>query len=114
MLIFPARSQYTMEEPKTVLLPNFGSGNTTAAETIIYILCQEWPLSLKELHHRTTKECNRNVTFQAMHKATKKLVENRILTKKDFTYAINTAWLDEITEFSRITKERYKTNQPFG
>ena len=36
-----------------------------------------------------------------------------ILTKKDFTYAINTAWLDEITEFGRIMKERYN-NQPFG
>jgi len=39
---------------------------------------------------------------------------NRILTKKDFTYAINTAWLDEITKFGRIMKERYDNNQPFG
>ena len=103
-----------MEEPKTVLLPNFGSGNSTAAETIIYILCQEWPLSIKELHHRTKKECNRSVTFQAVHKAAGGLVEHNILYKENNTYRINTAWLDEITKFSRIVKERYDKNQPFG
>ena len=65
--------------------------NTT--ENIINLLETNWPLSLKEICVQITK-CNiRGVSYQAVHKQVKKLLEKNILEKNNNKYKLNIDWI---------------------
>lgn len=97
----------------TVLLPKLKASSRSAAETVVQILCREWPLSLKEIHYRVTKEYGKQISFQGVHKAVKRLVESKVLLKEDRRYMINKIWLDEIIKFGENMKAVYCNSSNF-
>lgn len=93
-------------EQTILLMPN-RTNNRTIAELTITILSQEWPLSLKTIQRKITKEYGKKASFQATHKALKKLLEKNVLTKQDLHYEINTEWLKQLNNFSLETMQAY-------
>jgi len=81
-------------------------GNTTKA-TIINILSQNPPLTLKQLHTELEKQNNKPITYQATHKAISEMITDTILEKtQDKKLQINKDW---ITKGSAIF-EKIKSN----
>jgi len=88
-----------------IKLPNVKENSVS--NLIILLLTEEWPLSTKGLHRRITRQHARNVSFQSVHKAVKKLQNENILAKTENYYKINSAWLKQIENFSTTINQKY-------
>ena len=101
--------------PGKLNLPNVGSQKGSTKDTIITILSREWPLSAKELYNRVKRE-NRvtSVSYQAVHKTIKQLLEQHILEKNNEGYLINKVWIEKTKEFSENLSRIYQTKQNQG
>lgn len=84
-----------------------GNGKNSVAEIMITILASEWPLSMKSVHYRLTKRHSMDVSFQAVHKAAKKLVEEGILERDKSQYFLNKTWIDSLHEFAEQIRKEY-------
>lgn len=76
----------------------------TTKGQIIYCLSNEWPLSAKELHKAIRKKFERGITYQAVHKVVKELVNEKVLEKKERGYSLSTVWVDRMGEFLKNVK----------
>lgn len=74
-----------------------GKGRDTK-DLIINILSNEWPLSAKKIYNEIKKQ-GKNVTYQAVHKAIKELLNEGILTKQAKEYSINSDYIKQIKDF---------------
>ena len=92
---------------ETIVFPRL-SNNKSTSELIVICLANEWPLSLKALHHRIQKEHGKQVSYQSVHKAAKKLLEERVLRKEIRHYRINLEWLDHVHIFAKTVKKAYR------
>jgi len=95
----------------TIQLPLLTNSNQSVAELILYLLTEEWPLSTKGLHRRITRQHAKNVSFQSVHKAIKKLHNEEILTKTENYYKINPDWLNQIKNFSTTINQKYEQTE---
>ena len=75
--------------------------------TIIELLSNTWPLSMKQIHTTLTKKQNRSITYQAVHKAIKELLEQDILFKKEQKYRLNINWIRSIKAFCSNMENSY-------
>lgn len=76
-------------------------------ETIISILSREFPLSIKKIYNKVKKEYNLNVTYQAVFKIIKEMIEDNILEKFDKEYKLNISWIKELENEISIIKKNY-------
>jgi predicted transcriptional regulator len=74
-------------------------------------LREEWPLSLKEIYFCIVREHGLNISYQAVHKALKQLVESRVLEKREKRYCLSIEWIREIRRFGERMKKEYKCNE---
>lgn len=81
--------------------------NTTVSELAIYLLSENWPQNLKSLHLQISQQ-GKTVSMQAVHKSVSRLVEEKILQKKDKQYSLNKEWVEQINSFSSQAKQAYK------
>ena len=95
----------TTEMDYTIKLPNMKE--KSVSNLIILLLTEEWPLSTKGLHRRITRQHAKNVSFQSVHKAVKKLQNENILAKTENYYKINSTWLKQIENFSTTINQKY-------
>ena len=99
------------EMESTIKLPTLNTRNSTLAELVIVLLTHEWPLTTKGIYNRVNRNFANGVSFQAVHKAVKKLREQEILSKKDSYYKINVKWLEQINKFSNQVEKLYEKNE---
>ena len=103
------------EQEETIKLPQIRTAkDKTVAEIAVHVLSREWPLPLKSLQWKVNREHGKGVTFQATHKALKKLVKEGILVKKNKYYELNQKWLDQIVEFGTQTRQAYSKGKSDG
>jgi hypothetical protein len=95
----------------TVKLPTLNQKDKTIAEIIVVLLIEEWPLSPKGLYNRVIRRHSKVVSFQAVHKAVKKLEAEEIIIKKDKYYKLNPEWLKQITTFGNQVASDYEKNE---
>jgi len=93
----------------TIKLPNVKENSVS--NLIILLLTEEWPLSTKGLHRRITRQHAKNVSFQSVHKAVKKLQGEEILTKLESYYKLNPVWLKQIEDFSTAINQKYSETE---
>lgn len=79
--------------------------------TIMSILNREGALSTKSIHGQVKKN-GIGVTYQAVHKMLNKMVENKVLNKKNKLYVINLNWVIELEKFARDMKRVCLTRAP--
>jgi len=74
--------------------PTLGKGTSTK-DTIIQILSEEWPLSVKQIYERVKKKSDHPLTYQAVHKVIKQLLGEGIVELKGKNYILNKNWLKQ-------------------
>ncbi len=81
-------------------------------EAIIIILSNEWPLSAKKMYNKVRK-MGLSVTYQAVFKTIKQLIDEGMLQKDEKEYKLNVKWLKKIDkESERILNQYEKMNVP--
>ena len=98
-------------EDWNIKLPLLNHRDSTISEFVVMVLTEEWPLSSKGLLNRVKRMYAKEVSFQAVHKAVKKLHSEEILVKVENYYKLNPEWLKNIGKFSSTVIERYDRNQ---
>lgn len=88
------------------LFPLLGEQSTTK-ESVIRILSQEWPLTTKEIYRKISKENNKAISYQAVHKALNQLSDQHILSKQNQAYQLNAHWINQIKNFGQTIDHVY-------
>ena len=83
--------------------PIFGSD---ARAQIIEILKAENAITAKKLFAQLKKQYASEKTYQSVHKILQKMIDDRIIVKKDLCYEVNPEWISEVEEYaSELRKE---------
>jgi hypothetical protein len=90
-----------------VTSPGQVNGDGKVKDAIVNVLRNEWPLSLREIYFAVVKHYSLRVSHQAVYKALKKLVENKVLIKHERRYCLNIEWIREVKQFGVILEEAY-------
>ena len=69
-------------------------GNSSR-DFVVRALSEEWPLSAKEIFNRVSKESNKELSYQAIHKVLVSLTDEKILVKQNGKYLINLSWVED-------------------
>ncbi|MFA6268879.1 MAG: hypothetical protein WCW13_06380 [archaeon] len=77
------------------LVPLLGSSTKSA---IVQVLTEK-PLTLKELNAQVNKTIQKPITYQALHKATKEMINDGILIKNLKNIEINKEWIGDVEKF---------------
>jgi len=70
----------------------------SAKKNIIFLLSQEWPLGVKEIHSKLERQ-GITVSYQAVHKAVGELVDQGILGKRGSEFQLNEDWIQSNKQF---------------
>lgn len=88
-------------------LPIITNDEKTISEIVVEILADEWPLTTKGMWRRIRKRYAKEVSFQAVHKAVKKLYAETVLFRSGNYYKINLRWLNAIEKFIITINKNY-------
>lgn len=78
-----------------------------AREAVIKILSEEWPLKTRQILTKMSRFYGLEVSYQAVYKTLKQLLDQRIVDKSADGFNLNTDWVKKtIAELKRI-EERY-------
>tara|TARA_Y100000310_G_scaffold343654_1_gene452291 strand:- start:4094 stop:4951 length:858 start_codon:yes stop_codon:yes gene_type:complete len=80
-------------------------------EMIIMILATDFPLSIKKLKLLLKKNFNKSVSYQAIHKEVNKLLEDKMVVKKDNKYMLDLTWVREVGFFSDLILSTYSSEK---
>jgi len=95
-------------------IPTLVSKNILVRDMIIHILAEGSPLGLMQLYNKIKKNPrNKSVTYQAIHKAMKSLLEDDVAEKIGKMYGISNKWIDKISIFVENMKETKLKNNIF-
>ncbi|MFH1664054.1 MAG: hypothetical protein ABH986_04585 [archaeon] len=94
-----------------VFIPKTGLNQKRLSDIIIFLLVQEWPLTVKGIQSRTKNKFSRNVSLQAVYKEINKLEKENIVLKSGSYFKLNLEWLKEIQSFGEKTLENYKLKE---
>lgn len=83
------------------------NGRVSLKESVIQILSEEFPLTIKQLIARHYRLANVKVSYQAVHKETQNLVDAGVLIREGKEYLLNVKWLKESSEFFSETEKTY-------
>lgn len=89
------------------MLPKISPGKSSTRELIIDVLSDKWPLSIKEIYNTTNRKF-KNMTYQAVHKTAKQLVEDGVLEKTNKKYQLSASWIDKLKKVSTHLDMKYK------
>ncbi len=77
---------------------------------IIEILSENWPLKGKQIHNKLQRGYEVSVSYQAVHKQLKQMLEEKILLKNKSGYCINEEWIEKIQKNTELMAEKIKGN----
>jgi hypothetical protein len=83
------------------------SKQSTTSENIINLLGTRWPLSLKEVFADLSKYSDSKVTYQAVHKQVKHLLDKKILEKDTNKYKLSIDWIAKEKDFFEYLENNY-------
>ncbi len=96
-------------------MPGKKSTESKTKDIIISILIRDHPLTSRKLHRALKAEYQYMVTYQAVHKAVKLLLEQKVLKMEGKGYSINEAWIENVTKFVDELHSVYHKKKPlFG
>ena len=81
------------------------------AELVLIILTEEWPLSTRGLVNRLKRFHAKEVSFQSVHKAVKKLYKENVLWKDQNYYKLNPEWITSVSKFYGDLEKIYAENK---
>ena len=91
--------------------PQFNLRNASTKEQVIYFLSNEWPLSVKQIYNKVSKESKSGISYQAVHKVIKRLEEDGTVVQNGKDYKLSDDWLFSLKKFSDEVHGRYSKTQ---
>jgi predicted transcriptional regulator len=85
----------------------FTGGNQRVRDHILVILSEDFPLTPKALFTRVSKQ-GKEVSYQAVHKTIKQMVEKKILLKTDKGYRIAPEWVQHAKEYIQLLEKTFQ------
>lgn len=76
-------------------------------ESIISILSREFPLSLMKIYNKVKKDYSLDVTYQAVFKVVKEMLNDGIIERREKEYQLNVKWIKELENELDIIKKSY-------
>ncbi|MBU2100288.1 hypothetical protein KKG83_03835 [Candidatus Micrarchaeota archaeon] len=70
-------------------------------DVIIDILSNEFPLTVKQVYIRLKRNHGVNVSYQAVHKHIKQMIENKVLSKDGNDLFINYSWIKKLSNYAK-------------
>jgi len=92
--------------PISITIPSLGKPKTVK-DAIISILTGEWPLSARKIYNRV-KNMGLDVSYQAVHKTTRELLNDGIILKEYKAYSINKNWIYGVKFFADNLSKVYE------
>jgi transcriptional regulator CtsR len=77
-------------------------------DIIISLLNESSSLSAKEIHSKVSK--SKTISYQAVFKTLKELLDTKVLEKKESKYLINKKWISELKSFVESFEKRESQN----
>lgn len=99
-----------MQKNYPVILTN----SSTTKEKIINLLSEKWPLTTKEIFSSLKKYFSLNISYQAIYKTIKYLVEEKILVKTLNGYSLSSEWIEKTKKFSLGLEEKYLKSSEYS
>ncbi len=90
----------------TITIPNINKPKTVK-DAVVSFLVQEWPLSAKKLYNKVRK-AQFEVSYQAVHKAIKELLDRDIIERQERGYQLNKYWIRGIENFASQIRVAYE------
>ncbi|MFH1664049.1 MAG: hypothetical protein ABH986_04560, partial [archaeon] len=75
------------------------------SDFIIEILSNTWPLTTKQIFNKLKRNYGVNVTYQAIHKHVKEMLEQKMLSKDGNKLVINYSWVKKLSAYSKNLEE---------
>ncbi len=69
-------------------------------DKVIFLLSQEFPLSVKDIHQSVSRGASHKVSYQALHKLIQKLMKEGVLFNDCKRYSLHTNWLYSMKRFA--------------
>ena len=92
-------------------LPLVCKAKKPVSDLVIGLLSEEWPLSTRGLLLRIRHKCGREVSFQAVHKAVRKLYSEEVLARRGRCYSLNRQWLSQTESFLSGVRQQYESTE---
>jgi len=90
-----------------IVLPRIEGEGKKVKDLIIYILSFDFPLTVKQIHHKILKEHGLNVTYQAVHKTVLQLLGAGVLEKTEKNFRISPTWISSVKSFINNIELKY-------
>lgn len=81
---------------------------------IIEILSEKWPLTTKQIHHRLQRNYGISVSYQAVHKHLKQMIEEKMLKKDGKNLLLSYNYIKRLSEHSKKLEESLQRKQEDG
>jgi len=94
-----------------LLIPELENKPKNTKDTIISLLTNEWPLTLRGIYFKIKKKYSYKGSYQAVYKSVKELVQKKILIQTNKEYEINIPWIKNLQSFTDIVETNYYTKQ---
>ena len=82
-------------------------GRETTKGVILNVLASEWPLSIKRIFFNIKKVTGKSLTYQAVYKSVKELLDDGVLSRQEDGYVISPSWIQKSGEFINSLAEAY-------
>ncbi|MFH1239658.1 MAG: hypothetical protein V1672_00400 [Candidatus Diapherotrites archaeon] len=80
-------------------------------EAIIFVLSEKWPLSAKEIYNLIIKRCDKDISYQAVHKKLTELEAMNVILKEGKTYQLHKLWISNQRRFIDRIENVYSNSQ---
>ncbi|MBN1941476.1 MAG: hypothetical protein JW772_04820 [Candidatus Diapherotrites archaeon] len=89
-----------------LILPGIQKKQADTRDRIVSILTEYWPLTTKSIYAIITRQ-GQDITYQAVHKNIKQLLEQGIVVQHKRKYYLNAQWVEEIKKFVLGFEQNY-------
>jgi len=90
-----------------IVVPELGVKEGSTKDVVMSILSCEWPLTAKRIFNRVNRNYGLSVTYQAVHKTLNKLIEEKIISRKEKGYSISAEWINSLKKYTESLIDNY-------
>jgi predicted transcriptional regulator len=91
-----------------LILPCIQKKQADTRDHIVSILMENWPLTTKTIYSLLTKRHGQSLTYQAVHKTVKQLLQQGIVVHYNKKYYLNSEWIQQVKKFVLNFEENYQ------
>ncbi len=91
-----------------LILPCIQKKQADTRDHIVSILMENWPLTTKTIYTLLTKRHGQSLTYQAVHKTVKQLLQQGIVVQHNKKYYLNSEWIQQVKKFVNNFEEKYQ------